>query len=619
MKKRFNMKKIFIVAFNFFLFSYEYSFGSSFIWKVFEKRKNQPDRREDSYSVRLNYGKSFLDQQKWKQTTNRTVYKTMDLEEFVAEKTYSFMSFFLGGTPKLLNKFVSKKVQEALNERPHEKYNQEVRDKRNFGQYYTLVQKINNNFPFLPIFLLSSYFNKPDPYSTFGIHISPMDTIQSIMKIVENMQMRYDIFYKSMAAPINYKKYQIVDNSLKKALIIFDEIIKKPSKINLSVKFEELVSVINTEFDVNYDLTTYFTNKVCCALIFAMSSMVFSNDSTNRADFSLYEKAFMKENDGKSSIKLCMQEVWQKIPTEKKFQLMLSAGGVLCLTGLLLRLSYVTSRFMMRKVLETKSGIRVKNFIKKQVQDKIQSTKDALTLKNKLGSAVLYFLFCNFFNFSNPENSFLNIVTSKKIDEKYVEIVKEDYLLNDTLLQFAKVENINPIKIEKLVKLITILEYYIKNPSELNQLKLVKILKHILGKTMGINSDKVRKQIEEKMELVRLNLLPENKEMVDAIKENIKDMSDEEIVMTVGFVNILNLVVWNTPELVQLISNGVIYEDSQKTLQELGQLSHANLQAEIEAFKRNNKQELDKILKVDVPVDTQREDVNTNTEKKSSN
>ncbi len=60
---------------------------------------------------------------------------------------------------------------------------------------------------------------------------------------------------------------------------------------------------------------------------------------------------------------------------------------------------------------------------------------------------------------------------------------------------------------------------------------------------MGINSDEVRKQIEEKMQLVPSNLFPEKKEMVDAIRENIKDISDEDIIISVASVNILNLVI----------------------------------------------------------------------------
>lgn len=92
----------------------------------------------------------------------------MTWKEYVAEKTYSYMSFFFfGGNAKLFNKFINKEVQSVLHEKPHEKYNKKNENQENFDEYYSLVHQTNNYFPFLPFFLLSSYFNKPDPYSTF--------------------------------------------------------------------------------------------------------------------------------------------------------------------------------------------------------------------------------------------------------------------------------------------------------------------------------------------------------------------------------------------------------------------------------------------------------------------
>lgn len=396
--------------------------------------------------------------------------------------------------------------------------------------------------------------------------------------------------------PIDYKKYQLIDHTLKKALITFREITKDPSHADLNNKCKDLMLEINNLFDADYDLMTYLANKACVAIL-AMQDDVFSfpnftqnGVAANRVNFSLYEEEFIRKNDGKSVANICIREVWKNAPDEKKFWLTLGAAGTLCLTGLLLRLSYVSSRFMMRKALQTRPGKRIHNFIKQKAEEQIKSIKDGLTFKNKLKTVVLYFLFCNFFNFSNSDNTFFNIFILEEIDKKYIDIVKKDYVLNDVLLKFAQVENINPLKLEKLVKLITILEHYIKNPSELNKSQLIRILKYALGKTMGINSDELKKQIEKKMEQVRSNLLPENQEMIDVIKTNVINMSDEEILIITAFVNMLNLAIFNMPELVRLISISIIFENSQKTLQGLDKLSHADQKIEIRAFEKKIKE-----------------------------
>lgn len=299
---------------------------------------------------------------------------------------------------------------------------------------------------------------------------------------------------------------------------------------------------------------------------------------------------------------------------------MLSAAGALRMSVFLLHFSYIASRFIMRQALRINSDMRIKSFAKKQAKSKMQFMKDALTFKNKFGTVVLYFLFCNFFNFSNSENTFFNILLFQKIDKKYINIFAEDYFLNDVLFQFAKIENINVLKLEKLVKFMTIFEYYIKNPSEFNKLKLVQFFKYILGKTMGINSDEDRKQIEEKMEEVRLNFFPEKEEMISAIKKNIVGVSDEEILISISLINILNLVVSNMPELIGLITNGINYEDKEKTLQALDTLIHTDREAEINIFKRKNKHELDKILNSILPhLNVDGESPNTNIGNRPNN
>lgn len=100
------MKKIFAICFYFILCFDKYSFNSvgdkvDYVREILKnQKKNQSDTREFAatgeriYHVRLNYGKDYLEQQKWSQTINNIVYKTMNWQEYFTEKTFSWTGIF---------------------------------------------------------------------------------------------------------------------------------------------------------------------------------------------------------------------------------------------------------------------------------------------------------------------------------------------------------------------------------------------------------------------------------------------------------------------------------------------------------------------------------------------
>jgi hypothetical protein len=361
--------------------------------------------------------------------------------------------------------------------------------------------KIITSTPYLFLFgkdnIFHNLFKKQlSLYNKFDSSLNFKGTINGLGKKLNLAILKYKDYFTLFNKKINYKKYKKCKDALDNAL----------SKILMNKKtknqYEECYNFIlnNNIFDKKFTIADYLFHQIIASLY------------AKNNDIDL----FLKNNDHKNVLNIFFSNI-DYSDRELQIKIAYNGGIATCILTVMcgsLKLGYTMSKFILKKSFNTRIGTKIKDYTFKKLNNIDHGNNKFL-----LGYSLM-----NVFNFKNEDNTLLPVLKRSLINNQYSDIYHDNGLLSDEVIQIARAMDFDMNKIEDMFKLLFILQYYIVNPGELKNNKLIAILKFIFGEENDqlntIDTLEIEKQAEEiRNTLFENNIIESNAEINRAKKE----------------------------------------------------------------------------------------------------